>query len=133
MKTTVLRLRIWLRNICGTIDNFLYLYSPNTACECCNMLLATLYSILMLIIIAICVFAALVAGGYFINMFICWFGASYYINENVNCIIPLNDGLLYILGIIGFPMLLCCSACWLTIFKGISAPNRIGFSPSYIV
>ena len=134
MKITSLRLSVWLRNICGTIDNFfLYLYSANTANDCCNMLLATLYSILMLILIAICVFAALVLGGYFINMFICWFGASYYVKENIECIIPLNDGLLYILGIIGFPMLMCCFACCLSLFKGISATNRIGFHPTYIV
>ena len=88
---------------------------------------------LMLIIMAICVFAALVVGGYFINLLICFFGAAYYVEENIDCIIPLNDGLLYILGIIGFPMLLCCSACCLTIFRGITAPNRIGFSPNYIV
>ena len=112
---------------------FLCIYTSNTANECCNMLLATLYSILSLIIIGICVFAALIVGGYFINMFICWFGASYYISENINCIIPLNDDLFYILGMAGFPLLLCCSACCLTIFKGITAPNRVGFSPSYIV
>ena len=87
----------------------------------------------MLILIAICVFAALVVGGYFINLLICFLGASYYIEKNIDCIIPLNDGLLYILGIIGFPMLMCCFACCLSIFKGITAPNRIGFSPSYIV
>ena len=134
MKITSLRLSVWLRNICGTIDHFfLYLYTANTAYDCCNMLLATLYSILMLMLIAICVFAALVLGGYFINMFICWFGASYYVKENVDCIIPLNDGLLYILGIIGFPMLMCCFACCLSLFKGISATNRIGFHPTYIV
>ena len=45
----------------------------------------------------------------------------------------LNEGLLYILGIIGFPILMCCFACCVSIFKGITAPNRIGFSPNYIV
>ena len=111
----------------------MYLYNPNTAYECCNILLAWLYSILILIIIGICLFFALMIGGFFINIFICWFGASYYIEENVDCIIPLDNGILYVLGFLGFPLLLCCSACCISIFKGITAPNRIGFSPSYIV
>lgn len=134
MKTTFLRLSLWLRNICETIDKvFMYLYIPNTAYECCNIILASIYSMLMLIIIAICVFAALVVGGYFINILICWFGASYYIDNNIDCIIPLNEGLLYVLGIVGFPLLMCCIASCLSIFKGITAANRVGFSHSYII
>ena len=97
------------------------------------MLLTILYSILILIIIGVCLFFALLVGGYFINMFICWFGASYYINENVDCIIPITDGLLYVLGFIGLPLLICCFACCLSIFKGITAPNSIGFTTNYIV
>jgi len=127
MKTTLLRLSIWLRNICGTIDSlFMYLYNINTRYECFNALMSWLYSILMLIIIGICVFLALMIGGYFINMFICWFGASYYIEENVNCIIPITDGLLYVLGFIGVPLLLWCFACCTSCFKVADHQNSIG-------
>ena len=127
IKTTSHRLSIWLRNICGGIDGlFIYLYNVNTAYECCNMLVAILYSILMLIIIGICVFFALIIGGYFINIFICWFAASYYIEENVDCIIPLDNGLLYVLGFIGVPLLMCCFACCTSCFKTASHPNSIG-------
>jgi len=127
MKTTLLRLSIWIRNICGTIDRlFMYLYNPISTYECFNTILAWIYSILMLIIIGIFVFFVLMIGGYFINLFICWVGASYYINENVDCIIPINNGLLYLLGFVGFPLLMCCFACFISCFKAISEPNRIG-------
>lgn len=66
-------------------------------------------SIIVLAVSIIIIMAALMVGGYYLNIILCML---FNLWENTYfCLLSTNDGTLYLLGIIGFPLLMCTFAC----------------------
>ena len=73
------------------------------------MCAATSYSIIVLAVSTTVIMAALMVGGYYLNIILCILFSLW---ENTYfCLLSTNDGLLYLLGIIGFPLLMCTFGC----------------------
>jgi len=85
------------------------LYHPDFGNCCLDMCAATCYSIVVLVVSTAIIMFCLMIGGYYLNIILCilfnlW-GNKYF------CLLSTNDGLLYLLGIIGFPLLMCSFGC----------------------
>ncbi len=85
------------------------LYHPDFGNCCLDMCAATFYSIIVLLVTIATVMACLMVGGYYLNIILCILFSLW---ENTYfCLLSTNDGLLYLLGIIGFPLLMCTFGC----------------------
>jgi len=85
------------------------LYYPDFGNCCLDMCAATSYSIIVLMLLITVVVSALMVGGYYLNIILCML---FNLWENTYfCLLPTSDGMLYLLGLIGFPLLMCSFAC----------------------
>ena len=98
------------RRLENSVRNFMnMLYYPDFGNCCLDMSAATLYSIIVLFFTIFCVFIGLSIGGYYLNILIC---SVFNLWENKHfCLLEPSDGLLYLLGIIGVPILIANTAC----------------------
>ena len=91
------------------INCMIKLYHPDFGNCCLDMCAATCYSIIVLLVSTTVIMLCLMVGGYYLNIMLC---TLFHLWENTYfCLLSTNDGLLYIMGIIGFPLLLCTFGC----------------------
>ena len=78
------------------------------------MLAATTYSIIVFIVCFVTVMTILMVGGYYLNIILCTFFNMW--ENDYFCLLPISDGILYILGIFGSLLLManisCCYCCF---------------------
>ena len=85
------------------------LYHPDFGNCCLDMCAATCYSIIILLVSTATIMLCLLIGGYYFNIILCTLLGIW---ENTYfCLLSTNDGLLYLLGIVGFPLLMCTFGC----------------------
>ena len=79
--------------------------------NCCLDICAGLsYSIIVLVFLITGIMSALMVGGYYLNIILC---SVFGLWEAENfCLLSTNDGLLYLLGVFGFPLLLANITCF---------------------
>ena len=107
------------------------LYHPDFGNCCLDMCAATSYSIIILLITTATVMACLMVGGYYFNIILC---TLLHLWENTYfCLLSTNDGLLYLLGIIGFPLLMCTFGCCYCCMGPLFANNNRRVFPYGIV
>ena len=89
------------------------LYYPDFGNCCLDMIAATTYSIIVLVVCIITVITCLMVGGYYLNIILCTLFNMW--DNTYFCLLPTSDGMLYILGILGFVLLManigCCYCC----------------------
>ena len=85
------------------------LYFPDFGNCCLDICAMTTYSIVVLVILIAGIMSALMIGGYYLNIILCILFGLW--ENKYFCLLPTNDGTLYLLGIIGFPLLMCTFAC----------------------
>ncbi len=112
------------KNLINCMTN---LYHPDFGNCCLDMIAATTYSIILLIVCITTVMCCLMIGGYYLNFIICTLFGMW--DNNYFCLLPLDDGALYILGILGFLLLLsnisCCYCCFGPLCASNSSSRKV--------
>jgi hypothetical protein len=116
------------RRVEKTIRNcMLSLYFPNFGNCCLDMLAATTYSIIVFIVCFVTVMTILMVGGYYLNIILCTFFNMW--ENDYFCLLPISDGILYILGIFGSLLLManisCCYCCFGPLCASGSSSRRV--------
>jgi hypothetical protein len=87
-----------------------YLYYPDCGNCCLDICAGLSYSIIVLVFLITGIMSALMVGGYYLNIILC---SVFGLWEAKNfCLLSTNDGLLYLLGVFGFPLLLANITCF---------------------
>ncbi len=96
---------------------------------CCDVCMGSCYSLTLIGIMFVMVMTCLMLGGYYLNFWICIFIQNSEYLFDGGCILSPENGLLYILGIIGFPLLLanisCCYICCIPLFINNGSNRRV--------
>ena len=85
------------------------LYYPDFGYCCLDMCAGATYSIIILIVSITVIMLCLLIGGYYFNIILCMLFNLW--RNTYFCLLPSTDGLLYLLGIVGFPLLMCSFGC----------------------